>query len=148
MNTVEQISDSILTQMQTSLGADFKPLSYFFDVSQNNFVGNKKRFGVVPLSGSNNLTVTKSFTVDQNFQMILTDNYKNVGNSDSKQRDVLFFLYDKFDEIIATLYMSKLGIPNIVLFTGLQDFAEPEFLDEENLAVLKVNIIVKYRRSI
>lgn len=148
MNLVEQIVDSLNGELQIVLGADHNRLEYIYDVSKNSFTNNSKRYGVEVMSASSAATVTRAFTLDHIFKVIVTDNYFNKEESDLDQRKVIFALYDKIDEITKRIYAKKIGLPSIVLFVSLDNIEEPEFIDEDNVAVLKAIYTIKYRNLI
>ena len=147
-NFVEQIVESMESIIGTTLGATYKKLSYKFNVEQNDFVRNKKRYGVVPLDAESAITAMRYYTINHTFQVILIDDYKNVGGNDKKQEQVLFSLYDKLDDITENLYNKKLGISNIVYYVTLSSKEEPEFIEEDNVIALRANYVVQYRKQI
>ena len=147
-NLVEQITDAMISEVQTALGSDYSKLCYFYDVSKNNFISNAKRFGVIPSSGVSGITPLRTYTIDHEFQVVITDNYFNKEDGDESQRAVIEELYEQLDEVTNRLYAKKLGIPSIVFFVTLDSMESPEFIEEDNVAIIRANFVVKYRRSI
>lgn len=147
-NLVEQIANSMETQIASVVGSEYAELDYKFDVSKNDFFNNKQRFGVIPQGASTGLSITKVYTLDHSFEVILTHDYINKDKTDADQRRVTYELFDKLDEIFKQLYRSKAGLTNIVLNIGELTVSEPEFLDEESLAILRAQLLVTYRNAI
>jgi hypothetical protein len=147
MNFVEQINDAIKARMAIVLGSPYKELDYVLDVSSNNFRNSATRYGVRPLESSPSEGVLRSVTLDHTFQIILVDPFVNRDN-DLAQREITFTQYAKMDDIYKDLLGSKAGLSNIILLVSSPSTAEPEYLEEENVAILRGNIPIKYRRTI
>ena len=147
-NIVEQINDAVKTQVSTTLGGTFSELPYTFDVSKNNIRDFVKGFGVRPVNAIRASTVTKVYTADQEFEIILTDKFANRSN-DANQKAVVFDLFDKMDDILVQLFLSKGGLAAIIYNIDPFTIDEPEFLDEQNsIVVQRMRITVKYRNAI
>ena len=144
---VEQINDSITSLIATELGATYSELEYVLDVSQNAFDLTNKKYGVRPLFANSVEGVTKVYTLDQDFEIILTDEFVNSGVDDTAQREVAFSLYDKMSEIFKAIYLTKAGVPSIVLIVNSITMSEPEYLTDE-VAILRAIVRIKYREAI
>lgn len=145
-NIVEQICDAFESSISTQLGVTYKELKYKFDVAENNFKINKKRYGVIPSSGETFSGITCNYTMSQDFEVILTDDFVN-RLGDSGQRSAMFGLYDQMDKIFKELYTQKAGIPNIIILVESMTLEEPEFL-EDNIVVLRSIFTVQYRQPL
>lgn len=148
MNVVEQINDAITTEVSTTLGVNYAELNYLLDVEKNNFVSNAKKYGVRPLSASTTEGVTRFYTLDHAFQVILTHDYAPHPANDQDQRDKTFLLFDKLDDLMKNLFKNKAGIPNIILNIDSVSIAEPEYFDEQKVLVLRADFNVKYRQAL
>lgn len=148
MNIVEQINDGVTSEVASALGAGYSELSYLLDVQKNNFKTNTKRYGVRPLSGSTASGVTRQYTLDHSFQVILTHDYFSNPSNDQDQRDKTFLLFDKLDEIMKNLFINKAGLPSIILNIDSVSIAEPEYFDEEKVVVLRADFNIKYRQAV
>jgi hypothetical protein len=146
-NFVSQINTAIETTVKNVLGSSYQKLDYVFDISLNNFRANVLAYGVRPLSSNTSLSITQNYTFNHEFEVILTDNYKNKGN-DLNQMTKTLDLYSKMDDIFKSLYLTKAGLPNIVLNIDNISTSEIEFFNEENVAILRSQINVKYRNKI
>ena len=147
MNLVEQINTALKTQVTTVLGPTYKELQYIFDVGKNSERGLTSAYGVRPLSASNAVGVTRYYTLDQSFEVILTGIAARTVN-DTDKFNLIFTLYDKVDQILNQCFLTKLGLPNIVLLVDSPSINEIEFFDENQFIVLRFSLNVKYRRLI
>lgn len=147
MNLVEQIHTAIKSKVTTALGASYKELQFVFDVSKNSERGMASAYGVRPLAASNASGVTQHYTLDQQFEVILTGLAART-NSDSDKFTLIFSLYDKVDEIFNTCFLTKLGLPSIVMIVDSPNISEVEFFDENQFIVLRFTMNIKYRRQI
>lgn len=148
MNIVEQINDAITARIGTVLGAPYQELNYIISVNKNNFKSNAKRYGVKPLEASTVSTITRVYTLDHVFEILLTHDYIPNPANDQDQRDKTFLLYDKMDEIFSDLFCSKAGLNNIILNINELNMAEPEYSVSESVVVLRSKITVKYRQAL
>lgn len=146
-NIVEQISDGLKTIIAAKLGSTWEEIEYTFDIEKNKSRGNAKKYGVHPLEAVSAFGVTRVYTFDQIFDLILTHDYKN-RNNDDQQKEKLFLLYDKMDDLLREVYLRKAGVPAIVLNIAPIGMDEPEFLDDDKVIVLRAKITIKYRQSI
>jgi len=143
----KQIIEGIEGRIESVL-PDYRKLRYYYDVEKNDYKGNDERFAVIPMGVESQEGVIRSITVNQDFQIVLTDGYRNGPKDDENLQDKIKALYDKMDDVLNDLFINKLGVPTIVLLSTLSGFDEPEILEENKVAVLRMNIIVRYRRSI
>lgn len=147
MNIVEQINDAITATVSTSVGVGYSELSYLIDTNKNNFKANAKRYGVRPLDGNTVDGITRVYTLDHTFQIILTYDYTPHPTNDQDQRDKTFLLYDKLDEIMKNLFINKAGLPTIILNIDSVSIAQPEYADE-NVVILRADFNIKYRQAV
>lgn len=146
-NKVQQIIEAIESQCSKHL-VTYQKLKYVYDVQKNTFKGNPKKYGVRPLGASETDGVIRASTLDQNFQIILTDNYVNAQDNDQGLQDTVKDLFSKMNDLEKQLFKSKLGLSSIVLFTSLESIDEPEIFEEDKIAVLRAEFLVKYRTNL
>lgn len=147
-NIVEQINDGITNVISTTLGVTYSELNYLINVDKNNFKANSKRYGVRPLAGSTVEGITRVYTLDQEFQIVLTHDYFSNPSNDQDLRDKTFLLFDKLDEIMKNLFINKAGLPTIILNIDSVTILEPEYFDIEKVVVLRADFKVKYRQAV
>ena len=144
---VKSINDALETQLLATLGSPWTELDYLFDLERNSFRQNTKRFGARPLSGSSLGGVTRQYTIDHVFEIVLTTDYVNK-QSDAAQKAAMLSLFDKMSDILVVILKNKIGIPNIVLNIEPFSHLEPEFLDEHNVVVQRTQVTVRYREAL
>ncbi len=147
-NIVEQINDGLTSLIATELGATYSELDFVFDITRNNLRNSVKRYGVMPAFAANSITITKNYSADHEFQVILVERYVNKDKTDSGQKAKLFEMYDSMDTILKKIYLSKVGLPAIVLSVGDFILEAPEFIEEDKVAVLRATLTVKYRQAL
>lgn len=144
-NFVEQINDAIKVRI-AAVVPTFSEMKFVLNVSLNNSRNNANLFGVRPLSAFSQDGVTNQITLEQSFEIILSTRFINKGSSDLEQRDVMFTLYDQMDVVFEDLLGTKAGIPAVILLISEPSMAEPEYLDDDHVAVLRGSISIRYRR--
>ena len=146
-NLVDQIITGIEKRASIVLSS-YNPLRYYYDLEKNDYKGNSKRYAVLPMAAENQDGVTRSVTIEQEFQIVLTDNYTNDAKSDTDLQEVIKSLYDQQDDLLNDLALTKLGVSSIVLLVVFKGFEEPEILEESKTTALRMNISVRYRRNL
>lgn len=144
-NIVQQIYDSITTLTEAELPS-FKKMRRVFAPNENDFRSAKNSFGVIHKSASDAAGVTKVYTLDHSFEVLLMSTFVS-GNDDLDKQTVINSLYDAADELLKLFFLSKLGLPGLVLLVSNPAIAEPEILNNEAV-VLRVSFDVKYRNAI
>ncbi len=146
---VKTIRDNIAIRLLATLGSDYVKLSFGSDLSMNKFGRSVKRFAVIPKSavvvvdgpaGAN--------TIDHRFEIILTDGYVNGAAAqlnDDLKLEKIGELQDKALLIYKDLQMNKSSLNGQVLIVNGLNVSEIEYLDEEKVAVLKIEINIKYK---
>ena len=142
---------NILTQtksvISTELGATYQELPFIYDVSKNNLRRAEKAYGVRPLSALPTEGVTKVYTLDHDFEVILSDTFAR-GDSDSQRETALNTMYDKADEIFKALIATKINLAATVLHVFGPTLSEPEFFDDNKMVILRMQYTVKYRSTL
>lgn len=150
MGTITDISNSMESIIETALSAQkFIKLDYRYLIDKNDNRQGQTAFAVRSMTGFRSDGVLRSATIDQDFEIILTDTYEPNGDDDLSQHDTLLSLADNMvDIIVKELHLKKGGIPAQILLIDLVEIKEPEFLEESNLAILRATFTIKYRKQI
>jgi phosphotransferase system IIB component len=147
MNLVEQITTGIEDRLAAVL-TDFSPLRFYYDIEKNDYKGNTNRYGVIPQEIESQSGVTRSVTVNQTFQIVLTTDYRNDPKSDMDLQTKVKELYNKMDELTHDLVLTKVGVPSIILLITLSGYEAPEILEEHKVIALRMDLTVRYRRDL
>jgi hypothetical protein len=133
--------------MAAELGSDYQELQYIYDIEKNTVRGARLAYGVRPLAADTAESVTRVYTLDQAFEIILTDTFAR-GDNDSQRETALNIMYDKSDEIFKELVNHKINLANFVLNIFNASLLEPEFLDDNKFIILRMQYLVKYRSAL
>jgi hypothetical protein len=146
-NYVEQILTETKALIATELGSDYQELQYIYELEKNTVRGARLAYGVRPLAADTAESVTRVYTLDHVFEVILTDTFAR-GDNDSQRETALNTMYDKSDEIFKELVNHKINLASFVLNIFNPSLSDPEFLDDNKMIVLRMQYIVKYRSDL
>ncbi len=146
-NIVEQINDALTSRVSTTLGVTYSELNFLTEVDKNNFKSNAKRYGVRPLSGESVAGITRVYTLDQEFEILLTHDWVPNPSNDQDKRDKAFLLLDKMDAIMKDIFLSKATLPNIILNIDNISLDEPDY-EIDNVVVIRAQFNIKYRQEV
>lgn len=145
METVKDILTESRSIASTVLGPTYQRLAFIYDVTKLHERQARLAFGFRPLGAVPVPSVTKSITQDQEFELILTDTFGR-GVTDEQREAALDVMYDKQDDIMAQMMLTKINLASVVISVTQPSISEPEFVDDNKLIVLRTQYIVKYRR--
>lgn len=141
--SVSSILTSMTNQVSTLLGSDWHELRYIYNLEDND--GRlKSGYGVGASDGSSVSGTNKAITLDFDFFIVLMKGFSN-RNSDTKEREVLSEIYDKFEEINENIFQKKLNNTEVLLVQNIS-YESPKRIDKSTIAVA-VNFTVKYRNQ-
>lgn len=147
--TVKNILDAWRSTSATSLGAGYQLLAHVYDVSKNNIRQARLAYGVRPLKADPVTTVNRTYTLDQTFEIILTDTVARAADTDAQVTTVLETMYNKADEIFKLAVNTHLALPTQVLNVFDPRLLEPEIIDgETKVVVFRMQATVKHRSSL
>ena len=146
-NLVEQITGGIEARLADVL-TGFEPLRYYYDLAKNDYKGNTDRYAVLPQSIESQSGVIQSITIDQTFQITLTTDYRNDPKSDTDLQAKVKYLYDKMDNVLRDIVLTKLGVPSIILLVTLGGYDAPQVLEEQKVIALSMDIKIRHRRDL
>lgn len=133
----------------TTLGGTYRELKYVYDPSRNDINSAKLAYGVVPGAASTGEgQALRAYTLDQAFQVVLTDIIARDDEGDGQRTTALLTMYNKADEIFKALVNTKMGTPTYVLAVSNPALSEPEFLSNNKIIVLRLFLNVKYRSAL
>lgn len=146
-NTVSTIFDNLKSTIVANIDSEFQELHYVRDLERNDDRILSKGYGLRFLSGPATDTLTKSYTIDQGFEIVLTRT--NLRQADESQvEDAEKLLHDEATDILVPLINSNLSGTAGVLKIDQPDFSEPELLGEASFVALRVQIVITYRQQL
>lgn len=146
-DSIKQIREAIEGRM-IALPDGFIKLENKFDLEKNNFNNESKRFGVIAKDGDNAHAIMRYLTVSRVFEITLANKFVSTFNGDDNQQAVGDILESYMEDVILDLTLSKLGLPALVLDIQYSSNDEIDHETIENLAILKFNINIEYRKQI
>lgn len=144
---VNDIITHIEGQMAAALPVSYSKLSHVIDVAKNKFKGASNRYGTRPLSLDQNNLNLGNYTVDHNFELILTNSYKSsklVNDEDMRNKAII--LQDYMHDCFKRMYTNRdlIEIKQVFNLT----FDEPEYDADNHLVIQRATITIKYQRSL
>ncbi|TXH09494.1 MAG: hypothetical protein E6R04_07965 [Spirochaetes bacterium] len=146
-NHVSSIIANAKSLAATELGATWHELKYAFELEKNDSRISAKGYSVIPLSADPVDTVLRSYSLQHGFQLILSDTIAR-GAGDAEVFTVLGTLYDKADEIFKDYAGLLLNLAGTVIRVFDPSLGEPEFFNDRETVVLRMNFNVLYRQNI
>lgn len=144
---VSQIITQTLSVISTELGSTYQQLRYVYDLDKNDYRGRYLAYGVRPLDAVSAESIVRNYTLDQGFEVILTDTIART-DSDSQITTSLGTMYNKADEIFKALVNTKINLASFVLNVFDPSLNEPEYFDDQKYVVLRMQYKVKYRSQL
>lgn len=141
-NSTNLIS-SIKTRTASVLGSSYSELPYATDIGNNKSTA--KKYGVIPLASSEISTNLRTITLDQQFELILTDTFINK-SGDANEQLVSSTMQDLAFDVYTDLVTTKAGSPSTVLMVSNLQIDKPEKF-QDNAVVIKARFIIKYRTN-
>lgn len=145
MNLVSQIHTAIDSLAATTLGGSYVKIRHILNPEKESFRATHA-YGVRHGAAANAAGVTRHYTLDHAFELVLL---ARVVNRDDEETTQTIFndMYDKADAVLNQMFLTKLGLPSIVLIVDNPSISTPVVLDND-AAILQVGFNVKYRRMI
>lgn len=143
-STVGDMLTGIKGIIANQLGATFKELPFSLDVTKNRLLGGTRGYAAWAGLMNESPGVTGFVTVDQTFEMTLTDSYGSSQTGDAAQRAVGIQLYDRLEAIYVRLVSEKAGSPARVMNVSRLIVEPIQFIDS-NVASLRATFDIKYR---
>ena len=148
MAEIADITASLKSLVATHLGATYKELAHATVIEKNTFKGGSKRYGVLPTSLDEVDGVLCFATVDQQFNIILTDSYGGKSLSDSDKQTKTIALQELIFSLYKEIKNTKAGSPSIVIHTNDLTLLEPTYLEDDHVIVITGTVTIKYRKQL
>lgn len=146
--TVVSITDQVNAICADTLGGNWHQLPHAYSLELNDLRMATKGYGVVSLAASSTTTLTNYYTLDHTFELILTDCTART-RDESDAAEVIGLLYDKQDEVLKQMILTKLNLAGTVLLVNPSGMSEPDFIGSDRRVIaLRQQFIVKYRQAI
>lgn len=120
-------------------------LAYVEDLAKNNFRGNKNRLGIRALDLEPTKELVGRETIDRSFEIILTTDFVNKKASDINAREAKNTLIERAEYIRRKMRTTKAGSYQNVRITRSFIENEAEFIENEGVCIIRMQITVNYR---
>ncbi len=142
---MRDIKEAMESEIQAELGSGYKELAYLEDVVKNSFRQSSERFGVRALGSGQVPGVTKHTTFSQSFEVVLTKGFTETNIDDNVKVAKSFDNRENLLAIYKRLVNNKAGIPGSVMNVFNLFIDEPQFLEEDKVAVQRATMDITYR---
>lgn len=142
---VGDIFTAVKNLAQTTLGAEYKPLRKIFEPEENDARIVAKGFAVKHGEANSVSGVTRHYTMDQKFSVLITNSSCNRDDENTVQA-VFNNLYLLSNTFLKQAFLTRLNLSR-VLIVDQPEFSDPVIL-KNGAALLVVSFNVKYRNSI
>lgn len=142
---VQEIVDAIEINIQALLPT-YKKASFVYDLGLNNRKQSKKIYAITPQSASNVSGSTLTVTLDQTFDVTLSDTYSPKNDSDISLQDKVLEIHSDIETIYKELFQRRLGLAK-VLVVQVVDISSPEVDNDNNTVAITASFSVKYRKE-
>jgi hypothetical protein len=143
---IQQIVDGIEAVIVANT-TGYQKSKYSFDLTQNNLRTSKKVYAVRPKAASPTSSAIKAWTLDQEFEIVLSDEFVNKDKSDSATSTALYGLYTDLEEIGKKILITKLGLSNFVLAVQTMDISEPDIDNDNNIVTITSTVVIKFKNG-
>lgn len=144
---VTQIHGAIKSGVASVLGASFHELQDTINLEANNLRVAKNGYAVKHGAIISAAGVTRVYTTDQVFEIILSQTNPRKDNDTSLQTTINE-LYDLADSIFVELLRTKLNLPGVVLNVFNPSITAPEFVNGKEFTILRFRVVVKFRNVV
>jgi hypothetical protein len=149
VTAIADIIASLESELQVELPSYVK-LAYIEDVAKNTFrkTGTKDCYGIRALEADQLPGVTKTITLNQEFEVILTSGYTQSTISDASQISDSLDLRANFLGLYKRYVNGKGGLPGTILNITDLILQDPEYLDDDKVVVQRAKMNIQYRYSL
>lgn len=147
-NPMEDIKDSIEAELVGILPADYQKLAYLEDVEKNNWKQIDQGYGVRGKALNETAGVTKTYTMLQVFEVVLTKRYNQSLKNEDELQQTSFDLRGLCFDIYKKMVNDHAGLPGTVMNVSGLFIAEPEPDDEAKVITQRMEFNILYRISL
>ena len=140
-----QIKNALLSEISTELGASYKQLAYVVDIAKNSFKTSNDRYGVRALNAGATPGVTKTVTMLQSFEVVLTKGYIQSSIDDTEQVSKSYELRESAFDIFRNAVNNKVALSSVVMYVSNLQVSEPEYLEDDKVVIMRCTMDILYR---
>ena len=144
MTVMEDLKNSINTRL-AALFPTFQELDYVEEVENNNWNQIEKGYGTRALTANEIDGVNKRYTVNQVYEVILTERYLHSSTDETHLQSTSFDLRSKCLDIYKDMINTKAGLPSEVMNVHTVLIDEPEVETESKVIIQRMEFSIIYR---
>jgi hypothetical protein len=145
--TVSTVFNNFKAIIVATLPAEFQEIPYPREIEKNDARRLDKGYALRLLDGPFTDTLTQSYTIDQNFEILLTRTNPRQGD-ESQVESAELFLFDAATDILIEVINQKANTPGIVLKVDQPNFSAPELVRDSEFVLLRVGVTITYRQQL
>lgn len=137
----------ILNSLETRAAVVFpskSQLKHVWDITANKTLGLSNHWGIRPLSRTQVSGVTKFVTVDQGFEIILSQDFVTTSRGDASVIDKIAELHQDIDTFYSDLQETKAGNTDIINVSDLT-VEEAEVDNNSSNVIVRGQFTIRYR---
>jgi len=145
---VSSVVSSILGFIEASVEAATPSLvksKNYYDLNKNDGNNNAFIYAVRPSSASPISGVTRSATIEQDFELEIVKEFTGIGNTDQSIRDAVEAIYEANEAAIEKLAYKSL---NAIIKVGEPSFSAPSVNDNQKYVSIVFTYPITFRKSI
>jgi len=146
-NNTRTLVNALKTMTATFLGSEYQELSNVYDIEQNPNLETTLGYGVIAgdvILVSGNVGFN---TVDQTYDVVLTDYYISTKDDDEGKQDAVIKLIDKCQDLYNEFVKTKLSLNAIIIIINDMSISIEE-LDDNKSVVARMQFTIKYRHQL
>lgn len=143
-----QIKDALLSEIAIELGVSYKQLAYVEDIAKNSFRTSNDRYGVRSLTSTETDSVSKYATFSQSFEVVLIKGYIQSAIDDTEQVSKSYELRESAYNIYVNAVKNKIALPSVVMRVSNFQVAEPEYLEDDKVVIVRCTMDILYRLTL
>ena len=144
---VAQIIASTKTVIASVLAA-YSQLPHGYNISDNDKASLTTGYQVIPLDTVSADGVTRNYTVNQGYEVSISNAYTEPDANDESKRNISIALMDLAHDVYNKLIGGRCGIPAIVQMVSGISIDEPVFFPDKEIAVIKLRYLVQFTEKI
>jgi hypothetical protein len=145
--TVSTIFNNFKALVVANLPVEFQEIPYPREIEKNDTRRLDKGYALRLLDGPFTDTLTKAYTIDQGFEILLTRTNPRQGD-ESQVESAELFLFDAATDILIDVINKKANTPGIVLKVDQPNFGAPELVRDSEFVLLRVGVTITYRQQL
>lgn len=145
---VTQILASIKSEIADVLGGSYSELPHGIILTDNSQDKSEKRYQVIPLDSTETSSITRNYTVNQPYEVTLTDKFTKAETDDISKRAVSTSLMDLAHDLYNRLIKNLPNIEPLAIIVSDFRVRQPTYNIIKDLALVQFTLTVRFKQSL